>query len=82
MSCPAPKTKAKAPTDGIATGPQAGQLLRVKRCTTSPDERDYVLLNLRQHQQMHISTFCVFFLSLSSYMFRNFRHQQGAYTKI
>jgi hypothetical protein len=41
-----------------------------------------LLFTLWQHQQMHNATAYIFFLLLSSYMFRCNRHLQGAYTKI
>jgi hypothetical protein len=46
------------------------------------DLNTWSLLNIWQHQQMHASTIYVFFLLVSSYMFRRCRHLYGAYTKI
>jgi len=40
------------------------------------------VLKLWPHQQMHIATIFVFFVLLSSYMFRHCRHPQVTYTKI
>jgi len=40
------------------------------------------MLKLRQHKQIHNSTTYIYFLLLSFYMFRHYRHIQGAYTKI